>query len=256
MIQERYDKIIKQINAKGIVKVPELMKEFRVSIETVRRDLEVLEKQGFLKRVYGGAILNASKGVEPTYSSREVLNQAEKHAIALKTLEFINDRDTIAIDLGTTTLEIAKMLNRKQDLTVITNSLQVAMELINQQNKRVFLIGGQLRGGEYATSGFLAMECLKRFRVDKAIVGVGGITTENGIADYHVEEAYVRKQMIDNAEQVIAVADHSKFGVSALIQVCQLSEIDLLVTDWKVPDETVQQFEKLQLAMVTAPKPV
>ncbi len=255
MIQERHDRIVKLVNARGIVKVPELMKEFGVSIETTRRDLEILEQQGFLKRVYGGAIRNTPKGVEPAYSSREVLHLAEKNAIAATVLDFVNDRDTIAIDLGTTTLEVAKALSVKQELTILTNAFPVAMELIKNPSNRVFLVGGQLRPGDYATSGFLAIEFLRHFRVDKALIGAGGVSLKNGITDYHVDEAYVRKEMINVAEQVICVADYSKFESSAFTKVCELSEIDILITDWRIPAKAVQQFKEAPVQLVVAPKP-
>lgn len=255
MVHERHDKIIKLINTNRMVKVAELMKEFGVSIETVRRDLEFLEEKGYLKRVYGGAIANSPKGIEPEYSSREVSNLAEKTAIAEKVLELVEDRDTIAIDLGTTTLEVAKKLLSKNGLTILTNSMPIATELIANESFKIFMLGGQLRNREFATSGLLTVEFLSHFRVDKAIIGAGGITLKNGITDYHFEEAYVRKKMIDIAEKVIAVADYSKIGVSAFTKVCELNEVDVIVTDWNVSQKALQELRTEKTQVVVVPKP-
>ena len=255
MVHERHERIIKLINTNRMVKVTELMKEFDVSIETVRRDLELLEKKGYLKRVYGGAIPNSPKGVEPSYTSREVSHLTEKTAIAEKVLELVEDRDTVVIDLGTTTLEAAKKLVSKEGLTVLTNSLPIATELIANESFKIFLLGGQLRNRELATSGALSVDFLSHFRVDKAIIGPGGITAKNGITDYHFEEAQVRKKMIDIADTVIAVADYSKIGVSAFTQVCELNEVDIIVTDWNVSQKALQELRTEKNQVIVVPKP-
>lgn len=255
LIHERLDKITRLIDSNGMVNASRLAKEFGVSIETIRRDLEYLESKGSLKRVYGGAIANVSKGIERDYTRRETLNIDEKSAIAQKTAEFIKDGDTIAMDLGTTMLEVAKYLGGKKDLTVITNSLPVGMELVKNKNTRVFMLGGDLRFGDFSTSGFLSCAGLSNFRVDKAIIGASGITVKNGVTDYHVEEANVRRKMIDISEQVIAVADHTKFGISTFIQVCKLSNVDIIVTDYKVSDSVVSVFSGLSTKLVVASSP-
>lgn len=254
MIHERLDRISRLIDTNGMVNASKLAKEFGVSIETIRRDLECLEEKGYLKRVYGGAISNVSKGIERDYTSRESLDMEEKHAIAKKAAEFINNGDTVVIDLGTTALEVAKCLADKKDMTFLTNSLPVGTELVKNKNCRVFILGGQLRYGDYATSGFLSCAGLSNFRVDKAIIGVSGISLKNGITDYHVEEANVRRKMIEIAEKVIVVADHSKFGISTFIQVCELDEVDMVITDWKVPDKTKELFDGLNTKLYIAPK--
>jgi DeoR family transcriptional regulator of aga operon len=255
LIHERLDKITRLIDANGMVNASKLAKDFGVSIETIRRDLEYLESKGSLKRVYGGAIANVSKGIERDYTRRETLNIDEKTAIAQKTSELIKDGDTIVMDLGTTPLEVAKCLGGKKDLTVITNCLPVGMELVKNKSTRVFMLGGDLRYGDYSTSGFLSSAGLNNFRVDKAIISASGITIKNGITDYHVEEANVRRKMIDISEQVITVADHTKFGISTFIQVCKLSDVDIIVTDYKVSESVVSSFNGLSTKLIVAPDP-
>lgn len=252
MVHERLDKIMKQIHTDGMVNAGKLAKQFQVSVETIRRDLETLENQGALKRVYGGAISNVSKGVERQYTSRELLRTAEKQAIALRAADLIKDGDTIVMDLGTTTLEVAKCLASKQYLTCLTNSLPVGMQMVKNDSCRVFMLGGQLRKGDYSTSGFMADGGLENFRVDKAIIGASGISVKNGVMDYHVEEAKVRRKMIEISEQVILVADSSKFGASTFVQICELDSIDQIITDWRIDPKTVQDIQASQTQVIVA----
>lgn len=255
LAQERHQIIIDLINKHRVVKVQDLMATFNVSIETVRRDLDYLESQGHLRKVYGGAVISEKLAEEPSYSVREVAHLEEKRQIGIKCAELVKDGETLIIDLGTTTLEVAKNLKRKKNLTVITNAINIALELINVKDFRVFLAGGLLRYGDLSCSGFLTSGFLKQFNVDKAIIGVGGITLEDGISDYHVEEAGTRRLMIEQSNKVIAVADYSKFGVKAFTKVCDLSDVDVLVTDWNVDEQLLKKYKKTIKTVLTCNKP-
>lgn len=213
-----------------MLKIKELAEYFDVSIETIRRDFLFLEKKGVLKRVYGGAVAKYLSGIEPEYSHREVKNLKEKIAIGKKALDLVDDGDTILIDIGTTTLELAKALKGNRSVTVITNALQIAAELVNDPNIRVIVLGGNLRPGELATSGFLAEQGSSIFNVDKMFLGIGGIT-QDGVTDYNIEETNLRRNIIKNSKKIIGLVDHSKFGVTALNHVCKLSQLDFIVTD-------------------------
>lgn len=255
MMYERLDIIMKLINTKGFVKANELSRDFGVSLDTIRRDLESLEKKDLLKRVYGGAVSKYSKGAEIEYASRQQLHMDEKKAIALEASEFINNGDTVIIDLGTTTLEAAKCLRDKKELTCLTNSMPVATELVMNDNGRVIMLGGELRGGYYSTSGSLTGMEVDSFCVDKAIIGASGISDKNGVTDYHLEEANVRKKMIQKAEQVILLLDSSKIGVSTFVHVCNLDEIDILITDWNANRSLLKVFEEYKTKIIIAKKP-
>lgn len=252
--QERYEEILNILDQSKVIKVSELCDYFGVSIETIRRDLEHLESEGHLKRVYGGAISLKKTSAEPSYNARFTINPEEKKAIARKTAELVKDGETLIIDLGTTTLEVAKHLRNKKNLTIITNCLSIAQELVDIPGNRVFLSGGQLRVEELTLSGYLSEDFFKQFNVDKTIIGVGGITIDGGISDYHIDENKVRKIMIEKGEQVIAVADHSKFGVKALINVCSLDKIDILVSDYLLPKDVVDKYRKNKVNIVIAEK--
>lgn len=242
LAQERYNVILEMLEMNKIVKVPELCEKFNVSIETVRRDLEFLEQEGKLKRVYGGAVLNNKSSAEPSYNTRSTKNAKEKVKIGKKTAELISDGETLMIDLGTTTLEVARHLKNKKNLTVITNCMTIAQELVDVPTFRVILPGGILRPNELALSGFISEQFMKEFNVDKTIIGVGGITIDTGVSDYHLEETRVRKIMIEKGKQIIAVADHSKFGIKALVNVCSINEVDVIVTNDKLKSSIANEY--------------
>src|SRR5690625_2399952 len=252
LAQERQGIILNLLHEQEVVKVSELCDRFNVSVETIRRDLDYLSKQGKLKRVYGGAVMVEKAATEPAYNYRFIKNESKKRKIGKETSKLIANGDTLIIDLGTTTLEVAKHLKHKKNLTVITNSLYIARELVDIPENRVIVIGGNLRAGELTTSGIFVEEILKSFNVDKVIIGVGGITIENGISDYHLDEARARKIMTTRGKHVIAVADHSKFDVEALVNICPIEEIDTLVTDDKVPSHIINQYKNRNLNVIIA----
>lgn len=247
---ERRNEIIKILNKNSIIKVNELKKEFDVTKETIRRDLESLEKENKLKRVYGGAV-PLKKGVEPEYEYRKIKNLKEKKKIAAKTLQYIENGDTIIIDIGTTTLELAKLLSQKNNLFIITNSLKIALE-IDLDKHKVYILGGELRKGEFSSSGYLTQNNLKNFNVDKTIMGIGGISLEKGITDYNIEESFIRREMIKISKEIIGLADYSKFGVNALTHVCDLKEMDLIITDDNIDKKILDQYSESDIKLVIA----
>ena len=254
MLPKRRNEIIEKIRTHRMVKVSDLVNEYQVSIETIRRDLEYLESLGHLKRVYGGAVINGLYGQEPVFSQREVVNHEEKRAIGIKAAELINDGDTLFIEVGTTLLEVARNLLDKKGLTVITNTTLISNEMVKSNDCRVILLGGELRQGELSVSGHLCDENLSNFYADTLIMGVGGVSLQSGYTDYHVNEANTRRQMINRARKVIAVADYSKFGVTAMNFICTLSRVDVLVTDWSAPSEIVNEFRENGVTVLIADK--
>lgn len=243
MSKKRQNEIIKILTLERMVRVKELVTRFNVSGESIRRDMEQLEKDGLIKRIHGGAILDNMHSLEVTYSKRKVKNYKEKISIGIKAAELINDGDSVAIDLGTTTEEVARSLATKINLTIITNSINAALILMKNPTNKVFLVGGLLRSAEASTSGYLGIEFLSNFRVDKALLGVGGISIDGGITDYHTEESFIRRKMIDIAGKTIVVASYSKFGITTLNKTGDVDKIDFLVTDWKTSNQILTQFK-------------
>jgi DeoR/GlpR family transcriptional regulator of sugar metabolism len=250
--QERRQRIFEQIESSGVASVRELAERFAVSGITIIRDLQELEQQGLIRRVHGGAISVRGASYEPPFIARESHQVEEKQRIATKAVELINDGDSIILDVGTTTLEIAQALKGKHNLTVLVTNLRAAVELANQPSLQVIVIGGKLRAGELSMVGHLAEQTLRSFQVDKAFIGVGGITLEHGLTEFNFEEAGTKRVMIERARQRIIVADHTKFGKVMLTTVASLDCADIIITGSEADSEMVTQLRDMGINVILA----
>ena len=248
---ERRSQIVDLITQQRTVTNAELMERFGVSIETVRRDLDYLEQQGVLRKVYGGAAVNIALNSEPEYASRSRTNFQQKNAIAQEAVKLIRPGDTVYLGVGTTVQAMVQYMKNIGPLTVFTNALRTAVELSDIAGCTVILPGGQLRVKELTLSGFPSEENLVHFNVDKAFIGIGGIT-ENGITDFHIEEARLHRQLVLNARQSVALADSSKLGVRAMTNVCTLEQIDLVITDSNASKQSVKALQKAGTKVIVA----
>lgn len=240
--QERYKRLTEYLQEHEIIKIDQLMELFGISVETARRDLNYLEKKGIIKKIYGGATLIRKEAVEPATSERMLKNLEEKKAIGKKCAEFISDGDSVLIEVGTTTLQAAEALRSKKNLTIITNSIHVANALLDTDFE-IYLIGGKVRRKEGSISGALSVFELESFHFSKAIISGGGITVERGLSDYNIEEVLVRKKVVEQAKEVILVADNSKFGKDVLAHVCPVSALDLIITGKSLSPDLIAKFE-------------
>lgn len=248
---DRRNQIIDMVTQQRSVKNAELMEKFNISIETVRRDLEYLEKQGYLRRVYGGAVLNQSLGSEPEYASRSKAFFREKMAIAAEAAKMINANDAVYLGVGTTIQAMVPHLKNIGPFTVFTNALRTAVELSEIPDCTVVLPGGQLRAKELTLSGFPAEDNFTHFNVDKAFIGIGGIT-ENGVTDFHIQEARLHRQLIENARQAIVLADSSKLGLRAVVNLCPAEMVDVLITDSGAPRQVIKALEQAGIRVILA----
>lgn len=249
--QERYNKLIEYLQKHEIIKIDQLMKLFDISIETARRDLNHLEKEGVIKKIYGGATLITQEPKEPANAERLSKNLAEKKLIGKKCAEFINDGDSVLIEVGTTVLLAAEALKSKKHLTVITNSIPVVTTLM-ETDFDIYIIGGKVRHGEGSVSGALTMMELENFQISKAIIGGGGLTLERGLSDFNIEEVMVRKKVVEQAKEVILVADNSKFGRNVLAHVCPVTALDLVITGRNLSRDMITKFEDANVNLVLA----
>ena len=249
---KRKDEILRLLAENHIMKAGELAEQFDVSMETIRRDLSELEEVKLIRRVHGGAMLYTEYGIEPDYSFRTVANYDKKLLIANKAAELIKDGDSIIIDIGVTTLEFAKCLKGKKNLTIFTNSIKIAYELMTEKDITVILLGGKVRSGEGTTSGYWSEAMIDKFYADKLFLGVGAITTEDGIMDYHIEETNLRRHFIKHAKQVYALADFSKFGIKAMNHVCKTEELDFIVTDDKTNKSILKEMRDVGVKIIIA----
>lgn len=249
---QRKDEIIKLLAEKKIVKAGDLAEQFDVSMETIRRDLAELEEKKIIRRVHGGAVLNTTNSTEPEYSTREIENYEEKLLIGKKAADMVEDGESIIIDIGTTALEFARFLHGRKNLTVFTNSLKIAFELMEDRGITVILLGGKVRYGEGTTSGYWPEEMIDNFYVDKVFLGVGALYPGTGIMDYHIEETNLRRHFLKHSKQVIALSDYSKMGLKALNFVCRTEEIDCLITDEKSDKKILRQIRDKGVEVIIA----
>ncbi len=251
MKMDRRNQIIELITRQRTVKNSELMKRFDISIETVRRDLEYLEEQGVLRRVYGGAMVNMALSNEPEYASRAEAHHDQKAAIAAEAAKLVAPGEIIYMGVGTTVQAMVPFLKKIGQLTVLTNALRTAVELSEIPGCEVILTGGQLRSKELTLSGFPAEDNLAHFNVHKAFIGIGGIT-EDGVSDFHIGEAQIHRKLIKNARQSIVLTDTSKLGVRGMNNVCPLEGIDTLITGSNASRKIIRAIEQAGVEVILA----
>ncbi|WP_297599082.1 DeoR/GlpR family DNA-binding transcription regulator [uncultured Cetobacterium sp.] len=228
---DRHNIILDLLSKERSIKNTELVKILNVSLETIRRDLDTLSKEGLLQKVHGGATHN-TKIVETPYSTRAFNNISEKIELAKIAVKYIGEGDTIALNSSTTNLEIVKLIKEKNiSVTLLTNSLLIANEIYNCDNINLILAGGIYSKKEFAFLGQVTADFLKQFTVNKCFLSVGGISLKKGITDFYIDEVLVEKQLIDISEEIIIVSDSSKFENNSLFNVCELNKINFLITD-------------------------
>lgn len=254
MQSNRRRMIVELVQESGSKTVAELCELFDVSEMTIRRDLRDLDREGVIRRVHGGAVSNLGRSYEPSYTIRSTRNAEIKQTIGRRAAELIVDGDSVALDVGTTTLEIARALQGKTNLTIITASLPIANEIVSNlsltSEVRLILTGGIIRSGELSMIGNIAAQTYSEFHVDKAFIGVGGISEEEGLTEYNLEDAIVKKPMIQNAHQRIVVADSSKIGRATFTSIAPLSIVDTLITDSYIPEESRSTLEALGIEVL------
>jgi len=209
--------------------VKELAELLGVSLPTIRRDLAELDEQGLIARDHG---MIAIRGIsaETIHVQREKHNLDLKKQIAKHVAAGIPEGSIIALDIGTTCVEIAKELVHRSNLTVFTSSVQAA-SVLARSNLSVYLIGGYLRNSEMSAIGSIAVETIMKFKFDRFYLNLAGISNEDGPTDYNLEETEVKKAFISRSREVIAVVDKTKIGKSALVKVCELDDIAEIVTN-------------------------
>lgn len=249
---QRREKILEMIREDGHAKVLQLSKIFKVTEVTIRQDLEKLEKDGFVKREHGGAYL---KDIGLNVKNIVLQNQdflKEKAAIAQKAVEMINDGDTIILDSGSTTTEIAKLITGFKNLTVITNALNIALILGADPEINLVLTGGEFKAPTLSLTGQKAADFFQDLHVDKLFLATAGITLKSGLTYPSISDICVKRAMIESANVVYLVADSSKIGKSSFASLGALSLIDFLITDSKIVDEDIQMLRKNEIELIIA----
>jgi len=250
---QRKAAILERIREEAATTVAELAAGFQVSEMTIRRDLAGLQKEGLLKRVHGGAVSGHGRSYEPPYVVRSARAVPEKQRIARAAAALIEPGDSVALDIGSTTFELARNLVDRSGLTVITPSLRILNLLLNTPGIRLIVPGGVIRPGEGSMVGDLAQQAFSELFVDKLFLAVGGIDAESGLTEYNWDDARVKRAMIRSAKEVYLVADAGKFGRTAFARIAGLAEIHALITDQAPPEPLRQSLEASGVRILVAP---
>ncbi len=238
-VRDRHEKIKQRVNAKGFVTIEHLAAEFGVTPQTIRRDINLLSREGSIHRYHGGAgVPTSTENV--AYTQRKVLCLKEKQRIARMVAAQIPDHASLFINIGTTTEEIARCLCDHDRLRVITNSLNVAAILAGNDNFEVIVAGGLVRPRDGGIVGPLTIDFIQQFRVDFGIIGISGIDLDGTLLDFDYREVRAARAIIDNSRKVFLAADHTKFGRNAMVRLGNIGEIDALFTD-RMPAESVNE---------------
>lgn len=237
---ERRRRIRQLAAGQPVLRIDELAKHLEVSEMTIRRDLVQLEQDGYLRRTFGGA-LTLQNEHESSYLERRMRHIAEKRAIARYAASRVQEHETIALDASTTALALAREL-RQRNLTIVTNSLDVAQEL-RLTKAKVILLGGQLRQVTGSFTGPLTLAGLKDLRLDQTFISAKAVLTD-GLMDSDVDEAMVKRSMMQHAARTTALLDSSKFGLRALAHICELADLDCLICDNGLPKNQMRQLEQ------------
>jgi len=257
---ERLQRIQDQLRTEHFVSISDLSALFDVSEMTVRRDLIRLEKMGLCRRTRGGAVsLHGVLARDTHYSERELLNVAEKIAIGRAAAELVPDGDTIAIDAGTTTAQLAAALKNRRDITVITNSLRVLDQLCDEPGIKLISTGGivspsgsgKLGHGDHFLVGPLAEAGMRRFRPNKAFMGTTGCTLTDGLSNSVLEQSQIKRLMIDMSAEVILLADHTKFGRVASSIVGPVTLVNRIITDTGIVPRIREALERQGIEVLT-----
>lgn len=238
----RQTKVLQILETEERVQVVELARQFGVSDMTVRRDLEVLEQQGAINRVHGGAVRAQSRSYEPPFAVRLARSHDAKRRIAAVAASLLRKGETVILDAGTTTLEVARALRGGPDLRVLTMSLHGANLLQDQPQITLMTCGGVVRFGEHSLTGAMAERAFLDFSFDTYFMSAGGIDTEMGVTEYNPEDAAVKRAAFANARRRIAVVDGSKIGTTAFARVCAIGDLDMIITDRSAAETKLEEF--------------
>jgi DeoR family glycerol-3-phosphate regulon repressor len=220
--------------------VIDLANELGVSDETIRRDIKQMARTGAVEKIHGGVMLPHAS-LEPPFLRRLEQHRHEKQRIARLAAEIIQDGETLLIDNGSTSCYIAKELNAHRNLTVVTNSTEVARDLCARNNNRVFMAGGEIRADDSAAYGPTAVSFAQQFATERAILSIGSVHGQLGCLDYDLSEAEFKRAVIPHAKSIVMVADHSKFDRPGVVKVCDFDIVDLLLTDRLPPQDIVDK---------------
>lgn len=246
---ERKRQIIDYVTTQKIATIEELSQRYDVHEATIRRDLTEIEKDGILRRIHGGVVLEEVSS-EPNVVERATSHIDEKQAIGEAAAALVEDGETIILDSGTTTYYVALALKKKRNVTILTNDLQVAITLKDSPQLKVIVTGGTLLKDSYMLTGMFTDEMLRQVRVHKAFIGTPAIESHQGVMHFDETITAGKRAMIQAAKEVIVVADHTKFGATSRYQVASPHMLDTIVTSSLIHPKERQAFQQLNCRVI------
>jgi DeoR family transcriptional regulator of aga operon len=251
-ISDRHQSILKKLKEEGKVNIQELSDEMQVSSVTIRKDLKFLEEMNLLYRTRGGGSLTNPYIMERSIHEKALINADEKQKIAKKALTFVNNHDSIIIGSGTTAFELARQLSPSHHITVITPAAKVTLELSNKPNIEVFQLGGLIRSKSSSVIGTVAEHTLEGISCELLFMGVDGIDMDFGFSTTNINEASLGLKMIESAQTVFVLADSTKFNKRGLGKICNLEQVQYLITDDKVSPKDIKFLEERGVQVIVA----
>lgn len=250
--RERQQFILQKTEKSGHVKVNEIVAKFGVSAMTARRDITKLEKSGFIIRTHGGAIHD--DGLTNLFSFTRRMDRAReiKTEISKKAAEFVEDYDTLFIDCGTTLFRMCHFISQRKNVTVITNSIAVASELIKYPEIQGILIGGEIIPERRAVFGSTAFQQISEFHLKKAFIGTEGISLKHGLTAYNNHESSITKSAAKYADLVFLLCDSTKFEHDSFYKFLSVDELDYLITDKYLDNQLAKQYHKAKINLILA----
>ncbi|WP_127959846.1 DeoR/GlpR family transcriptional regulator [Serratia microhaemolytica] len=247
---QRHDAIVELVQSQGYVSTETLVEHFAVSPQTIRRDLNELAQQNRIQRHHGGAA-PPSSSVNTAYHDRKMMYSEQKQRIAQQVASHIPEGATLFIDIGTTPEAVAYALMQHKNLRIVTNNLNVATLLSAKEDFRLILAGGEVRTRDGGIMGEATLDFISQFRLDYGILGISGIDLDGSLLEFDYHEARTKRAIIENSRCVMLVADHSKFGRNAMVNLGKMDLIDYLFTDQQPPANVMKiiQQHKVQLEL-------
>ncbi|WP_081299665.1 DeoR/GlpR family DNA-binding transcription regulator [Gilliamella sp. wkB112] len=248
--EERLEKIVTLVESQQRVSVPELERYFKVSGATIRADLRKLENENRILRTHGGAIPYQKKIFEDLPASRK--NEASKVKIAKKAIEYIENKDTILLDTGTTCWALAQEISSRgfTDLTVVTHDLKIAMILEIVPHIEVILIGGKIRKNFSYTHGSQVIQSISDYSVDKGFIATSAFSIENGFSTPNIETAAIKKSMILASKEVFMLTDSSKYGLDSFKKFASFKDIECLIINQGIPEPVITKLKSKGLTII------
>jgi DeoR/GlpR family transcriptional regulator of sugar metabolism len=253
---DRRHRILQQVAERQTIHIGELAGELGVSEMTIRRDITRLERDGFLRRTYGGATAHITRSIELLFNARALENAPAKRIIGMHAAQTLAPERTIFVGIGSTTEQFAMYLRPRDDLTVVTGSLPVA-SLLGSRRGRVVVLGGSVLTDELACVGPVAAATVRRYHADMAILGAAGLSARHGITELSDEAAEIQRLMIEHSDRLVIVADASKLGQTAMAAVSPADKITTLITESNAPARELIELEAIGVEIVlvcTAPR--